>query len=73
MFQRVLHPTDFSTFADEAYAVTETLQQAGTREVILLHVQDERVMKHRTPEQLAAFEQEDRQQLEERCHHLTDL
>jgi nucleotide-binding universal stress UspA family protein len=30
-------------------------------------------MKHRTQEQLAAFDQEDRRRLEERCHHLTDF
>ena len=73
MFQRVLHPTDFSASADEAYQIVESLRAAGTREVILLHVQDERILKHRTQEQLAAFDQEDRVRLEERCHHLADL
>jgi len=73
MFQRVLHPTDFSESADEAYHMVERLRWAGTREVTLLHVQDERIMKHRTQEQLASFDQEDRCRLEERCHHLTDF
>ncbi len=73
MFQRVLHPTDFSTSADAAYAMVETLQAAGTREVVLLHVQDERVMKHRAQEQLSAFDQEDRSRLEERCQHLSSM
>lgn len=73
MFQSVLHPTDFSVSADGAYQIVETLRAAGTREVILLHVQDERILKHRTLEQLAAFDQEDRIRLEERCHHLADL
>ena len=73
MFQRVLHPTDFSESADQAYQIVESLRAAGTREVILLHVQDERILKHRTPEQLVAFDQEDRDRLNERCHHLEDL
>jgi nucleotide-binding universal stress UspA family protein len=73
MFRRVLHPTDFSTFADEAYAVIEKLRAVGTQEVVLLHVQDERVMKHRTPEQLADFDRKDRDRLEERCQHLSSL
>lgn len=73
MFQRVLHPTDFSAFADEAYDVVESLRATGTKETILLHVQDERVMKHKTQEQQSAFDQEDRNLLEERCQHLSDL
>jgi len=70
MFQRVLYPTDFSTSAEEAFKVVESLYNAGTREVILLHVQDERVLKHRTQEQLEAFDLEDRDQLQEYCHQL---
>ena len=73
MFQRVLHPTDFSTAADEAYQMVKRLREAGTREVVLLHVQDERVLKHRTQDQLAMFDQEDQAYLEEHCHHLMDL
>lgn len=73
MFVRILHPTDFSPCADEAYEVVEKLREAGTQEVILLHVQDDRVMKHRTPEQLAAFDQEDLERLQERCQHLSSL
>jgi nucleotide-binding universal stress UspA family protein len=73
MFQRVLHPTDFSSAADEAFQIVESLRPAGTREVILLHVQDERILKHRTAEQLAAFDQEDRSRLEEHCHKLADF
>ena len=64
MFERVLHPTDFSACADEAFQVVKHLKAAGTQEVILLHVQDERAMAHRTPEQLAQFDQEDAARLE---------
>lgn len=73
MFKRVLHPTDFSAAADEAYQMVERLHEAGTREVVLLHVQDERVLKHRSQDQLAAFDQEDQIRLEKRCDHLRDL
>lgn len=58
-FERVLHPTDFSDYADAAFQVVKRLKAAGTQEVILLHVQDERVMKQRSPEQLAEFDRHD--------------
>ena len=64
MFDRVLHPTDFSKCADEAFQTVKRLKAAGTREVILLHVQDERAMAHRSPEQLAQFDREDAERLE---------
>lgn len=64
LFERVLHPTDFSECAVAAFRVVKQLRAAGTREVILVHVQDERVMKKRSPEQLAAFDQHDLRRLE---------
>lgn len=65
LFQQVLHPTDFSDCADAAFDVVKRLKEAGTEEVILLHVQDERAMRHRPPEQLVAFDQEDAGRLEQ--------
>jgi nucleotide-binding universal stress UspA family protein len=38
--------------------------------VIVLHVQDERTMQHRTPEQIAAFDDEDTERLEKLCRAL---
>ena len=73
MFRRILHPTDFSESADDAFQLVETLRAAGTLEVVLLHVQDERILKHRSADQMAAFDQEDRDRLEKRCHHLADV
>jgi len=64
MFTRVLHPTDFSECADEAFQIVKRLKAAGTQEVTLLHVQDERAMEQRTPEQLAQFNREDTAGLE---------
>ncbi|MGC8825667.1 MAG: universal stress protein [Anaerolineae bacterium] len=64
MFRRVLFPTDFSDCAQNAFQLVKRLKSAGTREVIVLHVQDERAMRHRPPEQLAQFDQEDRARLE---------
>lgn len=64
MFTRVLHPTDFSDCANTAFQLIKGLKGAGTKEVILLHVQDERVMQHRSAEQLAAFDHEDTERLE---------
>ncbi len=70
-FERVLHPTDFSDCADSAFQVIKRLKAAGAREVILLHVQDERVMKQRLPEQLAEFDRHDTERLETLCKSLS--
>lgn len=70
MFTRVLHPTDFSECADAAFQVVKRLKSAGTQEVIVLHVQDERAMQHRTPAQIAAFDAADGERLEQLCHAL---
>jgi len=42
MFERVLYPTDFSDAAYRALDCIIQLQMAGTREVIVLHVVDQR-------------------------------
>lgn len=64
LFRKVLIPTDFSDCAQNALQLVKRLKSAGTQEVIVLHVQDERAMRHRSPEQLAQFDQEDRERLE---------
>ena len=64
MFTRVLHPTDFSDCANAAFQVVKQLKSAGTQEVVLLHVQDERTMRNRPAEQIAAFDEEDTRRLE---------
>lgn len=71
LFQRVLHPTDFSETANAAFNVAKRLKAAGAEEVILLHVQDERAMKHRPPEQLAEFDREDMARMERMRKALT--
>jgi nucleotide-binding universal stress UspA family protein len=70
-FERVLHPTDFSDCADAAFQVVKRLKAAGTREVVLLHVQDERAMKQRSREQLAEFDRHDTERLEAPCKSLS--
>ncbi len=42
MFKRILHPTDFSDSGRAALDYVKKLREAGTEEVILLHVYDER-------------------------------
>lgn len=54
-FQRVPHPTDFSDCADAVFNIIKRLRPAGTEEVILLHVQDERAMRQWPPEQLGVM------------------
>lgn len=70
MFKRVLHPTDFSECADAAFQIVKQLKNAGTQEVFVLHVQDERVMKHRPSEQLAEFDRHDSERLAALCRSL---
>ena len=70
IFQCVLHPTDFSDCADAAFRVVKRLKAAGAQEGILLHVQDERLMKQRSPEQLAEFDRLDTERLETLCKTL---
>lgn len=71
MFTRVLHPTDFSACADEAFQVVKRLKATGTQQVTLLHVQDARAMAHRPAEQLAEFNREDTARLEKMGRALT--
>ena len=70
MFTRVLHPTDFTECADAAFQVMKRLRTAGTQEVVVLHVQDERAMKHRPAQHLEEFDREDTERLEEMCRAL---
>ena len=42
MFTRILYPTDFSDVSKKALAYIKQLKEAGTKEVIVLHVIDER-------------------------------
>jgi nucleotide-binding universal stress UspA family protein len=71
LFHRVLHPTDFSDYADAAFQMVKRLKSAGAQEVIVLHVQDERLMKHRPAEQLAEFDRLDAERLEKLCNMLS--
>lgn len=70
-FERVLYPTDFSAPAEAAFQVIKRLKAADTREVVVLHVQDDRVMKQRPPEQLAEFDRHDTERLEALCKSLS--
>ncbi|MBP8651688.1 MAG: universal stress protein [Deltaproteobacteria bacterium] len=42
MFDKILYPTDFSRNAEKCLAFVQRLREAGTREVVLLHVLDRR-------------------------------
>ncbi len=64
IFVRVLHPTDFSDCANAAFNLVKRLKSAGTEQVILLHVQDQRAMQHRSADQIADFDREDTARLE---------
>jgi nucleotide-binding universal stress UspA family protein len=42
MFEKILYPTDFSDVSKKALDYIKQLMQAGAKEVIVLHVMDER-------------------------------
>ncbi|MHC1584157.1 MAG: universal stress protein, partial [Methanosarcinales archaeon] len=42
MFTKILYPTDFSDCSKKALEYVKKLKEAGTREVIVFHVIDER-------------------------------
>lgn len=42
MFRKILYPTDFSKSAQAAFEYVKKLKEAGTEEVVLIHVYDER-------------------------------
>ena len=44
MFEKILYPTDFSDVSKKALDYIKQLKDAGTKEVIVLHVIDEREM-----------------------------
>lgn len=70
MFRCVLYPTDFSECAQEAFQIVKHLKDAGTEQVTVLHVQDERITAHRSEEQIAEFDRRDNERLEKLCRAL---
>jgi len=46
MFKKVLYPTDFSDVSKKALDYIKTLKDAGAKEVIVLHIIDEREIDH---------------------------
>ena len=42
MFKKILYPTDFSDVSKKALEYLKKLKEAGTKEVIVLHIIDER-------------------------------
>lgn len=71
LFTHVLHPTDFSECADAAFQVVKRLKSSGTKQVTILHVQDERNMRQRPAEQLAEFDRHDQERLAALCKSLS--
>lgn len=52
MFTKILYPTDFSEIADKALDYIKQLKEAGSQEVVILHVINQRIvdglMRHAT-------------------------
>lgn len=72
-FGKILWPTDFSENAAVAFNYVKELRGAGAEEVVLLHVQDERAMSHRSAEEIAEFDRVDQGRLAEAAGELERL
>jgi nucleotide-binding universal stress UspA family protein len=46
MFEKILYPTDFSDASKKALDYIKQLKGAGTKEVVVLHIIDEREIEH---------------------------
>jgi len=46
MFEKILYPTDFSDVSKKALDYIKRLKESGTKEVVVLHVIDEREIEH---------------------------
>ena len=46
MFEKILYPTDFSDVSKKALDYIKQLKEAGTKEVVVLHVIDTREIEH---------------------------
>jgi len=46
MFRKILFPTDFSDVSEKALQFVKQLKGAGTTEVVVMHVVDERDLQH---------------------------
>ena len=46
MFVKILYPTDFSDVSKKALEYIKQLKESGTKEVVVLHVIDEREIEH---------------------------
>jgi nucleotide-binding universal stress UspA family protein len=71
LFKVVLLPTDFSDCANAAFHVVKGWKSAGTEQVILLHIQDERAMQYRPQWQKDEFDREDTKRLDQMQEALT--
>ncbi|MCC7207733.1 MAG: universal stress protein [Anaerolineae bacterium] len=70
-FSHILHPTDFSECATRVFQIVRQLKSCGVEEVVLLHVQDERALRHISSEQLSVFDLEDTERLKQMSRALS--
>jgi len=55
MFNKILFPTDFSDVSEKALQFVLQLKGAGTKEVVVLHVVDERDLQHFQSSMVATY------------------
>lgn len=64
-FRKILYPTDFSDCARQAFRYVREMKAAGCEEVVLLHIQDERILKPHLFDRLDEFNRQDTKRLAE--------
>jgi ACR3 family arsenite transporter len=73
LFGKVLYPTDFSPNSQRAMQVIEQLQKDMTQEVVVVHIQDTRVLVPYLQEKLKEFNRIDTERLSAIKDRLIDL
>jgi len=68
MFEKILYPTDFSDVAAKALTYIKLLKDSGAKEVVVLHVIDERgieaVRRHLDPNAFEALKKNRKEEIE---------
>lgn len=70
-FTKILFPTDFSDCAQSTFRLLKQILPTGVKEIIFLHIQDVRALKHCSADQVALMEQQIRSKLNALCAEIS--
>ncbi len=72
IFSKIMHPTDFSPTANRAFEYLKKFNPKTCEEIVLLHVQDTRLLDPHLMHRLNEFEKTDKERLEDMKTVLTE-